>query len=376
MKKILPVLFLFPIYALAIVIPPSGIVFSTTATKIHFYSAGVPDTIPKNQNTILWRLNSAANDTFGNIYVQDYLGNSATISFLQTSYSSNLELYDAIIYYTKDQTNLRRLTTFRPNHTAFQDARNSINQSGATTGQVLVWNDTVWSPSTVVGVTGATGATGITGNTGSTGATGATGITSITTIGSGAGISSSNDTITNNIGGWVVVAVDSSVNAASISFTLPTGYRQFKLDMYNVVPTSNNVSFYFRVDTGTTPTVVSAGNLYSYAQRWDVAYSGTSTLPNNNASFTTNQFQILGAAYSALSFVNLSGSIYFLYPSQTTKFKEVLWDAVLRSNESTSGYTYSIRGGGSFNLNNAVTGLSITMSSGNITGIFVLSGQR
>lgn len=183
MKKLLPVLLLLPLYTLAIIIPPSGIVFSTTATKIHFFSAGVPDTIPKNQNTILWRLNSAANDTFGNIYVQDYLGNSATISFLQTSYSSNLELYDAIIYYTKDQTNLRRLTTFRPNHIAFQDVRNSLAQSSADSGQVLMWNDSIWIPTTfssATGATGATGAQGVTGNTGATGATGSVGATGAT----------------------------------------------------------------------------------------------------------------------------------------------------------------------------------------------------
>lgn len=179
MRKLLTALFLF-----CFVSSYSQIVFSTTAKKIHWFlispTDSIVDTIPKNTHTILWRLTPAANDTFGSIFVKDDQNHVAIINFLQTGDTSNQQLYDRIIYYTKDVNNLRSQPTYRQNHFGFQDARTSLSQSGADTGQVLVWNDTIWKPRTVYGVRGATGATGSTGATGATGATGNTGATGST----------------------------------------------------------------------------------------------------------------------------------------------------------------------------------------------------
>lgn len=140
MRKLLTALFL-----LCFVGSYSQIVFSTTATKIHYSSPTIPDTIPKNINTILWRFTPAANDTFGSIFVKDNKNNVATITFLQTGDTSNQQLYDRIIYYTKDQTNLRSQPTYRQNHFGFQDVRNSLSQSGASNGQTLTWNNSNWT---------------------------------------------------------------------------------------------------------------------------------------------------------------------------------------------------------------------------------------
>jgi hypothetical protein len=139
-RKLLTALFL-----LCFVGSYSQIVFSTTATKIHYSAPTIPDTIPKNINVILWRFTPAANDTFGSIFVKDNKNNVATINFLQTGDTSNQQLYDRIIYYTKDQTNLRSQPTYRQNHFGFQDIRNSLGQSGASSGQTLIWNNSNWT---------------------------------------------------------------------------------------------------------------------------------------------------------------------------------------------------------------------------------------
>lgn len=146
MKKILSIaVFTASLFLFSNAIPPTGIVFSLTATKITF-SGGFIDTIPLNSHTILCRFTPAANDSFGYITVQDDSRHMGRFSFLETTYSSNQEVYNFLILYTKDAYRLAAQPVYRPNHFGYQDVRTSISQSGATLNQTLVWNDSVWKP--------------------------------------------------------------------------------------------------------------------------------------------------------------------------------------------------------------------------------------
>lgn len=313
MRKILTAFFL-----LCFAYADSQIVFSTTATKIHWFlispSDSIVDTVPKNQHLVTWRLHAAANDTLGYLEAIDDLNHRATFNFTLTSYSSNKACYNAVFPFCsyknkdpKDLYNINAQVTYRDNHYGFQPI-STISQSGASIGETIMWDGVEWTDTIVYGITGATGATGVTGDIGATGATGSTGATGNTGVGISDYATQSN-VFTECMGMTSGLSGGSLRTQIDANFAFHTAVGGGTLGGF--VSASNRPGVY---QIGTSTSASGEGSLLTY---WGSVTSGSVVLGGGTTTFET-AIQIPTLSTGAQRFVLTIGlyatdAIYFQY---------------------------------------------------------------
>lgn len=171
-------------------------------------------------------------------------------------------------------------------------------------------------------------------------------------------------------GSMVFIAAATAAGSATIDFTagITSTYDQYILNFSDVIPATNNVGLWVRLQSGGVFRSTAAD--YAWVQSWyTTAASGF-----NNSSDTKIELASTGARPLAnTSTKGASGTLYLGTPANTATHKRI-W--------GTYTYWETLVVGGSFGgwlvgVTTAVTGIQFLMSTGNITsGTFQLYGIR
>lgn len=163
----------------------------------------------------------------------------------------------------------------------------------------------------------------------------------------------------------VLLSTAIASSSASLSFTLPTAYKQVKFGFYNIAPATDQVDFSFQVNasgqTGYNETITST---YFLAHNNEAGSDPT-------ISYVTTLDQAQGNAYDKISSgsgnaadKNLAGEMILFNPQSTTYVKHFQ----TTSNTNTfHDYHFSGRSAGYINVTAAITSIDFKMSSGNIS---------
>ena len=166
---------------------------------------------------------------------------------------------------------------------------------------------------------------------------------------------------------WVLISSTIASSAATVDFTgLTDAYSAYMVVITNLLPATNAVEFWMRVETaGTT--------WHSGSTDYDFVFMGAATTPVGNRNTGAAQIELMDSTiFGTLS--NSTGD-------------ETFWVVEVGDPSSASHYTNIIHrcshyapavlfGSGRYLATTAVTGIRFLMSSGNIaTGIFKLYGM-
>ena len=164
-------------------------------------------------------------------------------------------------------------------------------------------------------------------------------------------------------GSAVLLSTATASSSASISFTLPTAYKQVKFGFYNIYPATDAAEFTFQVDA-------SGGSSFNKTMTTTVfrAYhfesDGAAVL-----GYDTGGDQAQGTAYQQLALdvdgdadSSLAGELTLYNPASTTYVKHFM-AATQRMDDATSNNLYMAGYG---NTTSAIDAVQFSMGSGNI----------
>jgi len=171
---------------------------------------------------------------------------------------------------------------------------------------------------------------------------------------------------TPSAGAMVLLATTDASNVASVSFDgyFTSTYKNYKLIVSNLYAGTNNVSGYLRFRRSNAD--VTSSNYATIAVQQQNSYDGQITTSQSYGWFW------LGGNYSNTSTDANSRDMTIFDPLNTTTYKNVVWSGYSRrydGNQFVS--TQVVRLGDN---TNALSGISILMSSGNLYGNFKLYG--
>ena len=172
----------------------------------------------------------------------------------------------------------------------------------------------------------------------------------------------------------VLLSTATASSSASISFTLPTAYKQVKFGFYNVTPATNNQTFRvaFSTDGGSSYTAVSTTTFFEAGHREDGGWSSLQYLTSEDVaqSYPVKLHREIGSGADESS----AGELSLFNPSSTTYVKHFSCRAQVYSDAQ---YSYDDFSAGYVNTTSAVNALQFTMASGNIaTGTIKMWGIK
>lgn len=170
----------------------------------------------------------------------------------------------------------------------------------------------------------------------------------------------------------VLISTASASNSAAIDFTsgINSSYDEYLLVITDLIPATNGSNLNLRVSEDGGATFKAGASDYSYAN--NVCTDVSSNAPTGS---TGANAILVAASLCNVTTTTFCGEIRFWSPSGTAKNKKFSYDA---SYTSSVGNLLRLVGGGNFILDsNAINGIRLLMSAGNITsGNFALYGRR
>lgn len=165
--------------------------------------------------------------------------------------------------------------------------------------------------------------------------------------------------------GAVVLITSGTIASAqaTLSITIPAGYKSVHLRFHNFVPVTDGVQLYLRVAVGG----VYQSGVADYRWQQNVSSSATQDASDSEIELTLNSGNAAGE--------HCWGTIDIFNPDDTTGPKDV---AALGGYLNTGGSTLTFADSGAYiGSNSAINGLQLLFSSGNIaSGVYALYGFR
>ena len=166
-------------------------------------------------------------------------------------------------------------------------------------------------------------------------------------------------------GSAVLLFTATASDDASISFTLPTAYKQVKFGFYNIAPATNGSEFQFQVNAD-------GGSGFNETMTTTFFRSGHDESDTHTfLAYDTGSDQAQGTAYQRLSTQvgngadeSCSGGLHLFSPASTTYVKN--FTAEVHEYQSND-YAIDQFLGGYINTSTNLSEISFKMSSGNIS---------
>lgn len=160
-------------------------------------------------------------------------------------------------------------------------------------------------------------------------------------------------------GGWTLIQTQAASSSASVNFTNLTGYKNFKLLFYGIVPATNDTFLQMLSSTNGGSSYNSSG-YENGVQIWNY---NSATVTNYNS---TTAFQMSGGQSNSGG--SISGEVYIPAAYDSFTGTSSYFDS------GASKWSFAIFGGGN-GASGTVNAIQLQMSSGNITsGSFSLYG--
>jgi hypothetical protein len=167
---------------------------------------------------------------------------------------------------------------------------------------------------------------------------------------------------------FVKISSQTASSSSSIDFTgLSTSYRDFILEISNLVPATDTADLYMRTSTDNGSTYDSGASAYQWS-RMSVSSGGTTS----GAGSTGDSKIVLATNTGNSTRECVSGTITIHNPQGTTG-THITWENTIYSATPTF---FTTRGGAFRDASADVDAIRIIMSSGNISsGTFTLYGR-
>lgn len=154
--------------------------------------------------------------------------------------------------------------------------------------------------------------------------------------------------------------------AASLDIPIPSGYNKIEITISGVYTSVINAELWIRAGTGSPVVYASGASNYSHYRIG--GQSGGA--PSGAGSLADTKIVYLGAASTNTSSRTMNGTIYLNSPDDTSMLKQIQYKF---SGWLSGGQLYTTDGTGSYILtNDAITGIRLLASSGNISGKAVI----
>ena len=167
------------------------------------------------------------------------------------------------------------------------------------------------------------------------------------------------------IGGGMHTLISTATisSAATASVTgMDSTYSRYLVTINNLVPAGDGKTLYMQVIIGGP---VQSGTNYPYGNNTRNSGSGSA----GNESSDATSFKISKSDIGNSTGYNFSGEVILYNPSETSRLKNIGWRSVYTVNNGTVD---SNIGGGMYGSGQAaITGISIKMSSGNISSAVI-----
>jgi len=166
----------------------------------------------------------------------------------------------------------------------------------------------------------------------------------------------------------ILLSTATASSSASLSFTLPTAYKQVKFGFYNIAPAADQVNFSFQVN---------ASGQSGYNETMTTTYFHAYHRENDEASpsllYVATADQAQGTAYQALgeylgygATESMAGELNLFNPASTTYVKH-FYGRFVENDGSPPSYARDQYPAGYINVTAAITSIDFKMSSGNIS---------
>jgi hypothetical protein len=199
-------------------------------------------------------------------------------------------------------------------------------------------------------------------------------LTDTLTIVAGTGVTLTTDAGTdaltiNASGEWVKVSSAVASNSATLDFTLPSGYLNFKIVISNLVPATDAVNLWLRTSANNGSSYDAGASAYRYNNSF-VSAAGVITGTGSAA----NAAMVVGGQIGNDSQELLCGELLVYDPADSSKNTSLTWNTIYTT---AGGSTNGVFGGGIRLAAEALTNLRLMFSSGNIaSGTITLYGLK
>jgi len=173
----------------------------------------------------------------------------------------------------------------------------------------------------------------------------------------------------------VLLSTATASSSASLSFTLPTAYKQVKFGFYNITPATDTVLFEFNASTdGGSNYNVTKTTTFFYAYHWESdAHSGLGYITGSDIAQGTG-YQTLMRDVANDADACGTGELTLYNPASTTYVKQFCSRTATYETRDTIEDSYIA---GYLNTTSAVNAVDFKMSSGNIaTGTIKMWGIK
>jgi len=165
-------------------------------------------------------------------------------------------------------------------------------------------------------------------------------------------------------GSAVLLSTATASSSASLSFTLPTAYKQVKFGFYNITPATDNVAFQFQMstDSGSSYATTVTTTIFIAEHNEADSYSALSYRTGDDLAQSTSMMSIAPYIDNA-SDASTSGELTVYNPASTTYVKHFYSRMPTLAN---GDYAFDTFYAGYGNTTSAVDACKFAMSSGNI----------
>lgn len=166
----------------------------------------------------------------------------------------------------------------------------------------------------------------------------------------------------------ILLSTATASSSASLSFTLPTAYKQVTFGFYNIAPATNTADFSFQVNASGQ-----AGYNETMTTTYFHAYHRENDEANPSLLYVAAADQAQGTAYQKLgeylgsdATESMAGELNLFNPASTTYVKHFNGRFV-ENDGSPPSYARDQYPAGYINVTAAITNIDFKMSSGNIS---------
>ena len=173
-------------------------------------------------------------------------------------------------------------------------------------------------------------------------------------------------------GSAVLLSTATASSSASISFTLPTAYKQVKFGFYNITPATDTQKLTFQTSTNGGSSYGVTVTSTSFRATHDEADSSAEIIyDSGNDLAQSTSFNPLSGTIGNGADECAAGELHLYSPSSTSKVKH--WMSNFNLYEASNATVHQLNAG-YFNTTSAINAIQFKMGSGNFDGNIYLFG--